>query len=227
VKKKDEQIVIERYSSRYLQHGYSPLTLGWDKGKQDLRYSILFEDYNLEGKSILDIGCGFGDANKIIRQSTENYTYLGVDLVGELIEKAEELYAGSSNIRFIQGNFLDLDLNEKFDIVVCSGMFNFKLVDSDNYTFIHRVIEKAVKYATEGVSCDFLSNKVDVQYEHTFHSDPSIVLNMAYDFSRNVVLKNNYMPFEFSLGIFLEQSFSTDDTIFNRFKNERDYYRFY
>ena len=36
--------------------------LGWgSKKSQDLRFKILIDRWNLENKSILDIGCGFGD----------------------------------------------------------------------------------------------------------------------------------------------------------------------
>ncbi|MEA2017618.1 MAG: hypothetical protein U9N59_04145, partial [Campylobacterota bacterium] len=71
--KTDKETVVKRYSDRYKKFGHSPKSLGWDKGKQNLRYHILFEEFDLENKSILDIGCGFGDANKLIRESTKNY----------------------------------------------------------------------------------------------------------------------------------------------------------
>jgi len=69
----DKDVVVDRYSSRFQKYGYSPKTLGWDKGKQDLRYQMLFREFSLEGKSILDIGCGFGDANKVIITQATHY----------------------------------------------------------------------------------------------------------------------------------------------------------
>lgn len=223
----DKNIVVDRYSKRYKQFGYSPKALGWDKGKQDLRYHILFEEFNLENKSILDIGCGFGDANKIISQKTKNYTYLGIDIVEDLINEARKVYKNRDNINFIIDDFLNTKLNNQFDIVVASGIFNFKLQKEDNYIFIESFMKKAFKLANEGFAFDFLSDKVDFQYEHTFHSSPLKILEMGYKLSKNIILKNHYMPFEFALVVFKDTSFTKEDTIFKRFKNEKEYYRFY
>jgi SAM-dependent methyltransferase len=224
---KDKNTVIERYSNRYKEHGYSPKTLGWDKGKQDLRYSMLFSEFDLRNKSILDIGCGFGDANKLLKAKAGDYHYLGIDLVGDLIKEAKKRYAGEKHIEFMEGDFLDLELEGEYDIIVASGVFNFKLFDGDNYDFIQSFLEKAFSLARVGVAFDFLSDKVDYQYEHTFHSDPAKILIMGYALSRNIVLRNDYMPFEFCMTVFKDDSFSADDTIFTRFKNEKEYYRFY
>lgn len=216
----DKNIVIDRYSKRYKEFGYSPKSLGWDKGKQELRYHILFEEFDLEGKSILDIGCGFGDANKLISQRTKNYTYLGIDIVEDLINEARMQYKNSQNINFILEDFLKIEI-EEYDIVVSSGVFNFKLHEDDNYIFINSFMNKAFQIAKEGFAFDFLSEKVDFQYEHTFHSSPSKILDMGYELSRNVILKNHYMPFEFALIVFKDDSFDKEDTIFKRFKLEK------
>lgn len=223
----DKNILKARYSERYKQFGYSPKTLGWDKGKQDLRYHILFEEFNLAGKSILDIGCGFGDANKVIQHKTNRYQYLGIDIVEELIEEATKNYINDKNISFLLEDFLQTTINDPFDIVVASGVFNFKLKNNQNYQFIEAFMKKAFEIAKEGFAFDFLSDRVDYKYEHTFHSSPSEILNLAYPLSKNLILKNNYMPFEFALIVFKNSNFDIEDTIFERFKNERNYYRFH
>ena len=42
---------IERYTRRFNQHGYSPLSLGWSKGKQQVRFDILTSQVDLEEKN--------------------------------------------------------------------------------------------------------------------------------------------------------------------------------
>lgn len=71
-----------------------------------LRYHILFEEFNLENKSILDIGCGFGDANILLKQKSSNYEYLGIDIVEDLINEAKNIYKNENNINFILDDFL-------------------------------------------------------------------------------------------------------------------------
>jgi SAM-dependent methyltransferase len=214
----DKQETIERYSSRYQKFGYSPKTLGWDKGKQSIRFEVLTSQYDFTGKSVLDIGCGFGDINKILYEKYANkYSYLGIDLVPDLIKEAQRHYS-EKNINFKTGDFLAVKLEDEFDFVVASGIFNHRLNDANNYDLIEATIAKALSMSNDGLAFDFLSDKVDYQLEHTFHSSPEKILSIAYKYSRNVVLRNDYMPFEFSLFIFKDDSFPIEDTIFNRFK---------
>ena len=72
--------IINRYKKRYEKFGFDPRSLGWDKGKQDLRFSVLTDFFDCRGKSILDIGCGFGDLNKFLfNQYQFEYEYVGID----------------------------------------------------------------------------------------------------------------------------------------------------
>jgi SAM-dependent methyltransferase len=216
----DKQETIERYSSRYQKFGYSPKSLGWDKGKQDVRFEILTSQYDFSEKSILDIGCGFGDLNKTLNEKyANNYSYLGVDLVPDLVNEARKQYVGD-NINFRTGDFLDISFENTFDFVIASGIFNHRLNNVNNYDLIEAAIIKALSLSNDGLAFDFLSDKVDYQLEHTFHSSPEKILSIAYKYSRNIVIRNDYMPFEFALFIFKDDSFSTEDTLFNRFKKQ-------
>ncbi|TXI46812.1 class I SAM-dependent methyltransferase [Methylophilus sp.] len=216
----DKQETIERYSSRYQKFGYSPKSLGWDKGKQDVRFEILTSQYDFSEKSILDIGCGFGDLNKTLNAKyANNYSYLGVDLVPDLVIEARKQYVGDK-INFRTGDFLDISFENTFDFVIASGIFNHRLNNANNYDLIEAAIIKALSLSKDGLAFDFLSDKVDYQLEHTFHSSPEKILSIAYKYSRNIVMRNDYMPFEFALFIFKDDSFSTEDTLFNRFKKQ-------
>lgn len=218
---KDRVATIERYRSQYQQFGYSPKALGWDKGKQEIRFGILIDFFDCKNKSILDIGCGFGDLNKTLTTLYGNeYSYVGIDLVTDLLDEGRERYQGE-HIRFIEGDFLTLDLAQKFDIVISSGIFNHQFNETDHYPFIEAVIAKAYSIANEGITFDFLSDKVDYRHPHTLHSSPERILAMAYKFSRNIMLRNDYFPFEFSVCLMKDNSFSIDDTIFNQWKQKQ------
>lgn len=220
----EENEKVYDYSVRYQKYGYSPKTLGWDKGKQDLRFSILTSQYDIRGKKILDIGCGFGDLNGFLDRRGYGYEYCGIDMVEDLLNEGKKVYPGK---RFILGDFLDYEFDEIFDYAVASGIFNIKFNDSsklNNYDFIDKSITKALSLVKDGIAFDFLSDKVDYQYEHTFHSSPSKILDFAYQHSRNVMLRNDYMPFEFSLFIFKDDSFDKSDTTFRKYKKDKAIY---
>jgi ubiquinone/menaquinone biosynthesis C-methylase UbiE len=86
----DIDSVVERYAERYNEFGYSPKTLGWIKGKQDLRFDSLTSQYNYENKHVLDIGYGFGDLNKKLSKKVSAYEYTGVELVDAFCTEAKK-----------------------------------------------------------------------------------------------------------------------------------------
>lgn len=215
--KEDIDSVIERYTKRYDEFGYSPKSLGWDKGKQDIRFDILSSQYNFENKHVLDIGCGFGDFNKTISQKTNNYEYTGVELVEALFIEAKNRYVGEK-IHFINKNILEFDSDVIYDYAISSGVFNHKISEDNNYDFIEQVIKKALSICRDGLAFDYLSDKVDFQHNHTFHSSPEKILSIAYKYSRNIILRNDYMPFEFSIFIFNDDSYKKETTLFNRYE---------
>jgi hypothetical protein len=140
-----------------------------------------------------------------------------VDLVPILTEKAKELYP-AENIRFSCADILAENFTGDYDYAVASGLFNSKFKDVSNYVFIEAVMHKALSICRDGVAFDFLSDKVVYRNSQTFHSSPERILGIAYKHSRNIVLRNDYMPFEFAVFINKDSSFNTEDTIFNHYK---------
>jgi SAM-dependent methyltransferase len=220
---KDALSLTKLYSDRYKDHGYDPKTLGWFKGKQELRFSILTSQVDLEGQSILDIGCGFGDLNYFLKRRLRSYVYHGIDLVDELVDEGRRRHP-EAWVKFSCGDFL-AEAPRMFDYIVGSGIFNYRLSEEDNYDYIERTLRKAMDECGTGVAFDFLSDRVDFQkYGFTFHSNPPKVLEIAYRLSKNVILRNDYAPFEFSLFIFKDDSFDAENTVFNRFQNVNSFH---
>ena len=217
----DQRATIDRYATRYREHGYSPRTLGWDKGNQEVRFDVLTSGCDLRGLAVLDVGCGFGDLNLVLeRKFGPTYQYTGVDLVPELIQKARQRWPGERH-QFIVGDFLSLEFEHDHDYVIASGIFNHRFVSTNNRDFVIATMTRAFELCRVGLAMDFLSDKVDYRHEHTFHSAPEDVLEFAFGLTRNVALRNDYMPFEFSVFLRKDDSFDPDDPVFNAHKNAR------
>lgn len=218
MEKGDRADTVAKYRKGYREHGYSPKALGWDKGRQDIRFEALLSFFSCRGKSILDVGCGFGDLNKaLVRQGAGAYRYTGIDLVEELIEEGGRRYPGD-HIRFMKADFLEHRFDETFDVVVASGIFNHKFASGENDAFVEQAMVKAWSLCREGFAFDFLSDKVDYRYDHTYHNNPERILGLAYKLSRHVVLRNDYMPFEFCLFVGRDDSFDKADAVFHAYK---------
>ncbi|MBI2435582.1 MAG: class I SAM-dependent methyltransferase [Candidatus Hydrogenedentes bacterium] len=219
---RDKDNTVRRYTERYAQFGYSEEALGWTKKRQPIRFDVLSSIADLRGKMILDIGCGFGDLNTTLTAKYGNdYTYIGVDVVDALIGKACELFS-APHICFLKGEFLKTTIEAEVDVAISSGIFNHRFEETDSYGFIEATMEKAFALCREGFAFDFLSDKVDYELPHTFHASPERILEMAYRLSRNVVLRNDYMPFEFALYVYKDDGFKPEEAVFSRYQSLRN-----
>ena len=172
-------------------------------------------DWNLAGASILDVGCGFGDFTNYLRcMNIEEYAYTGIDLVGEFIAEGNQRFA-SPKATFWQTALEDYYPPSTFDYVIASGAFNLKLEGVDGYEQIRRNLAKMFRLSNIALSADFISDKVDHAHEHNFNSAPETILSMAYGLSKNVILRNDYFPFEFCVTIYKDDSFSRETTTFS------------
>jgi len=199
MKKKEIQETIERYSKRLEQYGVSEMALGWgEKGRSKLRYEILLSQWNFDNSSVLDAGCGFGELlDYMLQKGITNFHYHGMDINNRFIHIAKAKYGDTA--RFSLKNMLEADEEDEADFILSSGVFNHKL--DDNIGFIKATFEKFNSLCRKGFAVNFLSDKVSFRPEHTYHANPPEILALAYQYSNNVVLRNDYMPFEFTVFI--------------------------
>ena len=219
--KNDKLSVISRYTERYKKFGYSQKSLGWDKGKQEIRFDILTTTWDFKDVAVLDIGCGFGDFYRYASAKFGSLRkYTGLEIVPSLIEKGMEMYGHNRNFEIIPASITEWEPHGEYDYAVISGLFNFKLEGGGkgNYEFIDFTLKQAMSAVSKGVAANFLSDKVDYEYENTFHSNPGQILEIGYALSRNLVLRNDYFPFEFTLLLNKTDAFEREDTIFDEYK---------
>ncbi|MCY6959565.1 class I SAM-dependent methyltransferase [Clostridium brassicae] len=217
--------IVNAHKDRFKQYGYSPKSLFWDKNRQNIRFDVLTSNYDFSNKKILDIGCGFGDLNNILSLKADRYIYMGIDIVEDFIAYAQDKFKNEENISFKLGDFLSEKFIANYDYIIASGTFNYKLKNMDNYDYIEAIINKSFNTCNSGIAFDFLSDKVDYKYDFNFYYSPEKILSIAYKYSKNIVLRNDYMPFEFSLFINKDDSFKKEYPIFNEYRHSHSIYK--
>ena len=206
--------VADSYRKLYENFGYSPKSLGWSNGKQFLRFHQLTAGWNLSGSRILDVGCGFANFVEYCGAlSIPDISYTGIDLVEEFLSEGRARFSGPQ-VTLLLGNFLDTTFHEDFDYAIASGTFNLRQDGVDGYDYIFANMEKMFALSRRAISIDFLSDRVDWAHPHNFNSSPEKILSMAYRLSRRVSLSNTYFPFEFSVTIERDDSYSPRSTTF-------------
>ena len=118
--------------------------------------------------------------------------------------------------QFFQQDFLNAEFTREVEYSIASGVFNLTLGDDDEYEYLNKNMEKMFSLSSIAISIDFLSDKVDFSHTHNFNFSPEKILSMAYQLSRNVVLKNTYFPFEFSITIYKDDRYMRDNPVFNQ-----------
>lgn len=198
----EKQKVIERYNERLQKYGYDPRTLGWFKCRQPIRFQVLSEIGDLHNCFILDVGCGFGDLYRfLVNCGYSNIEYTGVDINPNLIEIAKKMYPG---VRFEVKDFQEEDVEGSYDWVFSSGIFNFKL--PDNRSFIQTMLKKMTGICEKGVAADFMSSYVDFKNEDAYYTCPEDIFRFCKTLSKRVALRHDYMPFEFCVYIYKDDS---------------------
>ena len=192
---------IDRYNKRLEEFGETEKALGWgDKGRSRLRYNVLCAEFELKNTTVLDYGCGFGDLFAYIRDNiSPDFNYIGIDINPKLIAVAQKRYGNQAQFHVVPFQVSDYFVQHqiKADYILSSGIFNFKL--DDNIGFIRSTLHLFDRFSNCGFASNFLSDKVSFQAESNFHSNPGQILEMHYKYSNNITLRNNYMPFEFSV----------------------------
>ncbi|MBS3975506.1 MAG: class I SAM-dependent methyltransferase [Syntrophomonadaceae bacterium] len=194
-----EQEVISFYSNRFQQHGdsYQAFDYG-SRLSQAKRFEVLARVGDLEGSSVLDVGCGTADFYLFLQEKGIRCEYHGCDLVPEFIAAARQKAPG----RFYAGDFLDVEFNRQFDYVICSGMLNFLGQAEKSRAFA--ILDKMVALATKAVGVNFHSSLARQPGAHYVVAyDPCQVL--AYSLARyssRLVLDHSYFPHDFTLFVY-------------------------
>lgn len=200
---------IKRYEKRLSEFGYDPQTLGWGKeGKQEIRFGILGSLAMREPKSsVLDVGCGFADFYKFLRLHGWKGQYTGIDIVPGLLAEARKQHP---DIRLLQADIGSDDFSiENHDYVIASGIMNATLPSGQTEQNIIRNLKQMFRIANKAVCVDFMTTHVDFQKPGAWHTSPAWILGIGYEMTPRVMLRNDYMPYEFSLFLFRNHSINS------------------
>lgn len=106
---------------------------------------------------MLDCGCGCGFfAESLLPLLPMGSRYTGIDFNECLLESARNTFADKEQIRFLQGDLLDYDTKEQYDLVLCQAVLRH--VDNPAH-----FIEKMVSLARKGalVACIDVNREIE------------------------------------------------------------------
>jgi len=190
--------ILRHYEPRIRRSRENYDVLDWaSAASQQARFEVLVQNVDLDGRSLLDVGCGLGDLWAFLRARRIDVEYTGVDLSGKMIRAARRRQGGG---RFIQADVFAEDNPfgpRSFDVVFCSGVFNLNL--GNNRRFLTGAIGALMDLAREHVVFNLLHVRAEVQPDRYAYFDPADVAAAIAKHGWDIRVLDDYLPNDFTV----------------------------
>ncbi len=190
--------------------------LDWaDRPSQLARFEVLAQCVELDGRSLLDVGCGLGDLYDYLAGRGVRVDYTGVDIVEAMVAEARrrrpnarfvwgDVFSDTPAVLDAQGRIAEVDhahLNplagERFDVVFCSGVFNLNL--GNNEGFLGQALGRLFELARTHVVFNLLHHRTPTRYAHCVYYDPDQVADLLSGFPCRVRIVDHYLHNDFTV----------------------------
>lgn len=173
---------------------------------------IGFSEILPTGAKVLDVGCGPGNAAKLLNESNKDLEILGIDLSAEMIKRARENIV-SPKVNFLVGDIRELNLK---DAVYDAAVLSFCLPHLSNEEAEKLVDDISVVLRKGGflyLSCMEGSKS---GFETTSFSSGDYIFFNYYseDYLRQMLAKNNLKILELHRDLYPESDGSTTIDMF-------------
>ncbi len=189
--------IKRHYEPRIAPGRPSHEVLDWASAQsQQARFEILVQNVPMEGRSLLDVGCGLGDLLGFITARNIHCCYLGVDILDKMVQAARRAQP--------QGQFIHADIfascpfgPSSFDVVFCSGAFNLNL--GNNEQFVKKAVETFLMLSRRHVVFNMLHHRARGGEQTYFYYDPTKVLAMLKPLGCEVSIIDDYLHNDFTV----------------------------
>jgi SAM-dependent methyltransferase len=197
---KDRESIVARYTARFAEHGVDLRALNpGDISKYRRQHEVHASIGDLEGRTILDVGCGLAHYYEFLLARGTHVKYIGYDLAPAFID--------ANRKRFPEAEFAVLDVTRDPiphapDYVVMCQVFNNRYQNGDNIDVVKEALHATFAAARMGVSIDMLSKYVNFEEPHLAYFSPEEMFAFAKTLTKFVRLRHDYLPHHFTLFLF-------------------------
>lgn len=199
----NHQEIIKFWEKRVDKYGLNYKAMAYGSRKTQYgKFKILSEVGNLNNKSILDVGCGFGDLYCYLRLKKLKVKYTGYDIVPKVIELAKKKQP-RLNLKTV--DILKTKGKNKFDYVLSTG-FNCRKSHSCSNTLLEKaMIKRMFELCKIGAAISLQSCYSPVYSPKSpgYFSRPERLFKYCMNkITKRTVLRHDYMPHDFTLYLY-------------------------
>jgi len=184
------------YSDLAAKHGASLAGVGQTARSQTKRFAAILKIGDLEGRTLLDVGCGYGHLYTYLQNRRISVDYTGFDITPAMIEIARQANPEIAD-RFQLVDIMTEDLSGQYDYVVCNGALN---VDwGNNLSVMTRMIQRMYSLCGIGMAITMTSALTKRPTRGTYYFDPAEIVRRISPLCQNFILDHSYLPHDFAL----------------------------
>jgi SAM-dependent methyltransferase len=190
------------YASKLAAHGPTAQGVDWNGADSHERRHRQFLRlvHGHPDASVIDLGCGFGDFYRFLRENGHRGRFAGYDIAPSMIEKALELHGEGHDRQWRIG----AAPGEAADFAIASGIFNVKGdVPRDTWShYVHHTIDILARAARRGFAFNVLSLSSDPERRrpNLYYADPvDMLAHCLSRYGRSVALLQDYQLYEFTV----------------------------
>ena len=165
---------------------------------QAAKFRVIADVAPLDGKSVLDVGCGFADFFDYLRSRFDDVRYTGVDISEAMVKQASHLHP-DADIRRL--NILDQDPG-RFDLVTANGIFY--LLGDQAPGIMRRLVARMFEIADHGVAFNSLSAWASDKEDGEFYADPCDTVAFCRTLTPWLTLRHDYHARDFTIYLYKE-----------------------
>ena len=200
-----KESVVDHYETALRAHGPTARGMDWkDEESQRLRFAVLSGCFDLNGKSVHEVGAGAGHLYDVLQAEGFRADYSGSDLSADMVQAARR---GHPGVTFHCWDILAEPDLPTFDVVVCSGLFHVKLGHTESawWEFVYDMVRQMYRMCRVGIAFNMISDDVDFRATNLFYSNPGTVVDFCRrELSRFVALRHDYPLYEYTVSVYRE-----------------------
>ena len=163
---------------------------------QHIRFCVLAENVDLDGKSLLDVGSGLGDLWAFLKTAEARVAYTGVDIVEKMVDAARQRHGDA---RFVCADIFAEEhfAPGSFDVVFCSGTFNLNLGNEEQ--FLPFALRRLYGLARQHLVFNLLHERSRFRDRKYAYSRPEEIRKIFQPLGCEVRIVDDYLPNDFTV----------------------------
>jgi ubiquinone/menaquinone biosynthesis C-methylase UbiE len=197
-----ESATVRWYQDNVRRFGYGCRSLGFGRrASQEKRFEAILALGPMDGKTVLDAGCGFGDLLVFLRTRGIRPQYSGLDACPPMIARCRQRFPERA-ATFVVGDVLEHRPAARYDYVIASGIFGLKVPGACER--IRPTLQRLYQLCKVGLVVNFLSSRTPRPSPARMYLEPGEMLSTALSLTPAVRLDHSYLPNDFTLYLYRE-----------------------